>query len=125
MARESTSGTSIPYDSPAAKARPLTLGLAAASVTAGFLSQDPAEAAHVQSYSRTEPMRLRLPTTSSVEVSIPRERSRQPRVTFRGSSLPLCLACMWHGEVSGTPRFQYPWRERGDNAVGSWEHESA
>ena len=48
MARESTSGTAIPHDSPAAKARPLTLGLAAASVTAGFLSQDPAEAAHVQ-----------------------------------------------------------------------------
>ena len=42
MARESTSGTAIPSDSPAAKARPLTLGLAAASVTAGFLSQDPA-----------------------------------------------------------------------------------
>ena len=76
MARESTSGTAIPSDSPAAKARPHTIGLAAASVTAGFLSQDPAEAAHVQSRSRTEPMRLRLPTTSSVEVSIPRERSR-------------------------------------------------
>ena len=48
MARESISGTSIPYDSPAAKARPLTLGLAAVSVTAGFLSQGPPEAAHVQ-----------------------------------------------------------------------------
>ena len=76
MARESTTGTPIPYDSPAAKARPLTLGLAAVPVTAGFLSQDPAEAAHVQSRLRTEPMRLRLPITSSVEVSIPRERSR-------------------------------------------------
>ena len=108
MARESTSGTSIPHDSPAAKARPLIVGLAAASVTAGFLSQDPAEAAHVQSRSRTGPMRLRLPTTSSVEVSIPRERSRQSIVTFRGSSSPLCLACPWHGEVSGTRRFQIP-----------------
>ena len=48
MAWESESGTSIPHDSPAAKARPLIVGLAAASVTAGFLSQDPAEAAHVQ-----------------------------------------------------------------------------
>ena len=36
MARESTSGTAIPHDSPAAKARPLTIGLAAAPVTAGF-----------------------------------------------------------------------------------------
>jgi hypothetical protein len=49
---------------------------------------------------------LRLPITSSVEVSIPRERSRLLRVTFRGSSSPLCLACAWHGEVSGTLRFQ-------------------
>ena len=106
MARESTSGTSIPSDSPAAKARPHPLGLAAASVTAGFLSQDPAEAAHVQSRSRTEPMRCDCRLTSSVEVSIPRERSRQSSVTFRGSSSPLCLACPWHGEVSGTPRFQ-------------------
>jgi hypothetical protein len=49
MARESTSGTAIPYDSPAAKARPHPFGLAAVPVTAGFLTQDPAEAAHVQS----------------------------------------------------------------------------
>jgi len=116
MARESISGTAIPHDSPAAKARPHPLGLAAVPVTAGFLSQDPAEAAHVQSYSRTEPMRLREPITSSVEVSIPRERSRQSIATLRGSSSPICLACPWHGEVSGTPRFQYPlegkWRQR-------------
>ena len=126
MARESTSGTSIPSDSPAAKARPLTFGLAAASVTAGFLSQDPAEAAHVQSRSRTEPMRCDCRKTSSVEVSIPRERSRRLRVTFRGSSSPICLACPWHGEVSGTRRFRIPpWRERGDNAVAVWEHAAA
>jgi hypothetical protein len=68
MARESTSGTSIPHDSPAAKARPHTLGLAAVPVTAGFLSQDPAEAAHVPSRSRTEPIRCdcrsRVPSRS-------------------------------------------------------------
>jgi hypothetical protein len=49
-----------------------------------------------------------VPITSSVEVSIPRECSRQPRVTFRGSSSPTCLACPWHGEVSGTLRFPIP-----------------
>ena len=47
-----------------------------AGLTAGFLTQDPAEAAHVQSRSRTEPMRCDCRLMSSVEVSIPRERSR-------------------------------------------------
>src|SRR5471032_813722 len=79
MVRESTSGTSIPHDSPAAKARPLTLGLAAASVTAGFLSQDPAEAAHVQSRSRTEPIRCdcrpRVPSRSRFLGNAPGNRA--------------------------------------------------
>jgi hypothetical protein len=108
MARESTSGTAIPHDSPAAKARPLTLGLAAASVTAGFLTQGPAEAAHVQSRSRTEPMRCdcrsRVPSRSRFLGNAPGFSS----VTLRGSSSPTCLACAWHGEVSGTLRFQIP-----------------
>src|ERR1022692_2520058 len=30
------------------------------------------------------------------------------RVTLRGSSLPSCLACTWHGEVSGTLRLLIP-----------------
>jgi hypothetical protein len=125
MARESTSGTAIPSDSPAAKARPLTLGLAAAPVTAGFLSQDPAEAAHVQSYSRTEPMRCesrpRVPSRSRFLGNAP----GNPSLSFEDRAR--CFA--W--PARGTERFlgrdvsQFPLEGRGDNAVGSWEHESA
>jgi hypothetical protein len=112
--------------------------LAAVPVTAGFLSQEPAETAHVQSRLRTEPMRLRLPITSSVEASSPRERSRQSRVTRPSSPLPLGeglgerdRARRFAWPARGTERFlgrcvsKFPWKERGDNAVGSWERESA
>ena len=125
MARESTSGTSIPYDSPAAMARPLTFGLAAASVTAGFLSQDPAEAAHVQSRLRTEPMRCdcrpRVPSRSRFLGNAPGNPSlpfgdRARRFAWPARGTERFLGC----DVSNTP-----WRERGDNAVGSWEHELA
>ena len=125
MARESTSGTSIPSDSPAAKARPLTFGLAAASVTAGFLSQDPAEAAHVQSRSRTEPMRCdcrpRVPSRSRFLGNAPGNRASPFEDRARRFAWP----------ARGTERFlgrcvsKFPWKERGDNAVGSWEHELA
>jgi len=58
--------------------------------------------AHVQSRLRTEPMRQwrrsRVPSRSRVRGNAPGADD----VTLRGSSLPFCLACMWHGEVSGT-----------------------
>ena len=125
MARESTSGTAIPHDSPAAKARPLIVGLAAASVTAGFLSQDPAEAAHCKSRRRTEPMRYecrsRVPSRSRFLGNAPGNRASPFEDRARRLAWP----------ARGTERFlgrrvsNTPWRESGDNAVGSWERESA
>jgi len=58
--------------------------------------------AHVPSRLRAEPMRRRrrsrVPSRSRVRGNAPGADG----VALRGSSSPFCLACMWHGEVSGT-----------------------
>ena len=50
------------------------------------------------------------------------ECSRPSSAPFRGSSSPFCLACTWHGEVSGTLRFQFPLREwrQCRRCMGTW-----
>jgi hypothetical protein len=83
---------------------------------------EPAEAAHVPSRFRTEPMRCRLPITSSLRSRFRGECSRRKHVILRESSLPFCLACTWHGEVSGALRLQIPLegvRRQGRRCMGT------
>jgi hypothetical protein len=92
----------------------IDFGLALAPWPEVFARKKFAEAAHVQSYFPTEPMRRRrrFPLSLAgegrgegeefVAVSIPRNAPGADDVTLRGSSSPFCLACTWHGEVSGT-----------------------
>ena len=95
-------------DSRVPTARPHPIGLAAVPVTEVSYAKEPAEAAHVPSRHRTEPMRCRLPITSLPRSRFRGECSRRSNAARKGSSSPSCLACTWHGEVSGTLRLKIP-----------------